>query len=695
MRIFTVVVVVLSLVCSFKLNTALASNSLQTLQIKKPDRMVILSADLNLIVGSGEFVQFRRDLSFVKPELLRFEWDLRIDNASAAHWEISKPSTGEIVLSGKISPAPKKGSKRTLVIDAKSFMSSSQPAKNQVYRVKLWPINGDDKKMGGGSHVVTLTHLSEANTPPGTNFGDGASFPRIALASKSENIRQINLTQLYNAHIDLVLQIDNPRSTPTDPMFLKVIDNSLLFRQNSVVEIPSIQANRSVTRNIRLMAILPPPQSQLPSRQQMRVWRNQHAQKCGAELKVQLNWRGESSQMPMVATQTTALVPLAWHDVNLIPPNRKQCSGGQCTSSCAVERELRTLLDGKVQGYSFALGQYPHANGGGFARRSDDGEMKFTGDTKVTVASISKWISAIGAMAILTDNNLNILSPIGAFFPPDWNVDPFFLQLTFDDLMRQRSGIMDYGNVKQDFAQIRAFMEQDVDPAWTTTCQPSSVINPANAVNMARGFCYSNYNAALLRILLPRVAGRVNGSPDSAEYDNAYEALINEFVFEPVGAEQTGCRPPDSGNYAFGYNRSSTGKGMDWGDVRDECGAAGWYVSAADMGAVLTSILQRDGRILREDTANPLAPVMQTRALGLDISNAFWMEKNGGWSGCSDDGCGQIGTSAAIYLGGTGNGAGPAMVGVLFLNSDVDADGNPTSARGILQQAYQNALEAQ
>jgi CubicO group peptidase (beta-lactamase class C family) len=198
-----------------------------------------------------------------------------------------------------------------------------------------------------------------------------------------------------------------------------------------------------------------------------------------------------------------------------------------------------------------------------------------------------------------------------------------------------------------------------------------------------------------MRVLLPRVAGRVTGTPQPGAYDQAYEDLVNEFVFEPVGATNTGCRPPATGEHALGYARGTTGSGVDWGDVRDECGAAGWYVSAADMGAALVSVLQRDGRILREDIATPMAPQMQMRGLGLDNSNAFWMEKNGGWTGCDDDGCGSIGTSAAIFLAGNGAGAGPAMVGVLFLNSPVADDGGPGSARAILQQAYQNALRPQ
>lgn len=661
-----------------------------------PNRPIaIISADLDLIFGSGEFVQLRKDLSVTLPEALRFEWGVRVEGAVSARWEVTRTDTSAVVASGTLSPVPDQGGKRSFTLASNTFLLPSQPPNNVVFEIRLWPLNSSGTKIGGGAVPVKITQLSPDNTAPPTDFGDGARFPQVTLSDRQETIGQLRLTQLQQAHLDLTLRVENTGSELTDPVFLKVLDQSLLYRQQQVVEIPALKPGDVTTRQLRLMAILPPAQSQLPARQQMRTWRARHGQMCGAELRVQLDWKGPASQTPISPTRITPLVPAAWQDVALIPPNRRQCSGGQCTTSCTVEKELRKLAQGRVEGYGFALGQHPHTGGGGLARRDADGKLAFTGETKMTTASVSKWITALGAMAVLADNGMDIFDQIGPFFPPDWDVDPYFQGLTFDDLLGQRSGIMDYGNIKQDFATLQAFMEQAVDPAWTTGCQPATVVNPPNPVNMSQMVCYSNYNTGLMRILLPRVAGRVTGNAQPATYDQAYEDLVNEFVFAPIGATGTGCRPPGTGDHAFGYNLGETGSGVDWGDVRDECGAAGWYVSPADMAAALTSVLQRDGRILREDIATPMAPQMQMRALGIDNSSVFWMEKNGGWGGCDDDGCGQIGSSAAIFLGGTGDGAGPAMVGVLFINSDVADDGGPASARGILQQAYRNALTPQ
>lgn len=699
MRIFRILTVCLGIVCAVPVQ---AQSNLQLqpgLQIRPdllPDRPIaLLSADLDLIVGSGEFVQLRKDLSVTAPQALRFEWGVRVDTAVSARWEVMRSDTAALVASGILTPVPDEGRTRSFTLAANTFLLPSPPAQNVEFEIRLWPLDGQGARIGGGASPVRITQLSPDNIAPPTDFGAGAVFPTVTLERKTESIGQIRLTQLYNTHMDVTIRAENAGSQPTDPMFLRVQDNSRLYRQQQVVEIPVLKPGDATVREVRLHAILPPAESQLPARQQVRTWRARHGQMCGAELRVQLDWKGPASQSPISPTRIMPLVPASWQNVALIPPNRRQCSGGQCTSSCAVEKELRRLTNGRVQGYGFALGQYPHSGGGGLARRSEDGRLPFTGETKITVASVSKWITALGTLAVLADNGMDIFDQIGPFFPPDWDVDPYFQGLTFDDLLGQRSGIMDYGNIKQDFAALRAFMEQQVDPGWTTACQPANVQNPPNPVNTAQMPCYSNYNTALMRVLLPRVAGAVTGIAAPGAYDTAYEDLINTFVFRPVGATGTGCRPPGTGDHAFGYNRGETGGGMDWGDVRDACGAAGWYVSAADMAAVLTSVLQRDGRILREDITPPMAQQMQMRGLGIDNSNSFWMEKNGAWGGCNDNGCGQTGTSAAIFLGGAGNGAGPAMVGVLFLNSDVDADGGPGSARALLQRAYQNALTPQ
>ena len=187
--------------------------------------------------------------------------------------------------------------------------------------------------------------------------------------------------------------------------------------------------------------------------------------------------------------------------------------------------------------------------------------------------------------------------------------------------------------------------------------------------------------------------------------DPAANRKTPEF-FARVGVSGTACRPVASAPHAFAYSFGHQGSGIDWGDVSDQCGAAGWYLSAEDMGRVLLSINARDGKILRETPRFPGDPVpsqfdqLRTMGLGLDINGPDWIEKNGGWSGCNENNeCGSIATTAAIF--GPGALPNPNVVGVLFINSNINdplpgCQGNPCSSpRAVLRKAYDDALTPQ
>jgi hypothetical protein len=70
---------------------------------------------------------------------------------------------------------------------------------------------------------------------------------------------------------------------------------------------------------------------------------------------------------------------------------------------------------------------------------------------------------------------------------------------------------------------------------------------------------------------------------------------------------------------------------------------------------------------------------MRRRGLGVDVSTPELMAKSGLWG---EDG-GLISTAAAIF----GPEAGPKLVAVLFINSDV-AGASGVRAQGVLEKAY-------
>ena len=93
--------------------------------------------------------------------------------------------------------------------------------------------------------------------------------------------------------------------------------------------------------------------------------------------------------------------------------------------------------------------------------------------TKIPVASVSKFVTALAAIRVLAKHNVGLDSPIGGHFPSDWHLDPVVAAITFRQLLSHRSGIKDYGNVSQEYDNVKKFFTQSVDKTKNTTCQGS------------------------------------------------------------------------------------------------------------------------------------------------------------------------------------------------------------------------------
>ena len=367
-----------------------------------------------------------------------------------------------------------------------------------------------------------------------------------------------------------------------------------------------------------------------------------------------------------------------------------------------IAQNIHNELDGHVVGYSFVVGDtiYQKSGSSGQARTSADGaQHAFTANTKITVASVSKMVTAIAAVRILKKNGVSVDAAIGPYLPSDWSVNNYVKNIKFSQLLSKTSGIKDYGNdPPNDYAALKSFFTQNVSTATSTPCDPKD--RQGNYIQVPRGQgiipnnhdpCYSNYNFAIFRVLLPRVAGfpeDPNSQTRPQTFADQYTNLVQRNVFDLVGRRGVACKPPNTAGYAFAYTYPGTKAGFDWGDVSLICGAAGWYLSAEDMAQVLLSVSSNDGKILSNDEFE----TMRTKTFGWDRDDNGELEKNGGWSAaCDSHGahCDNISTSVAIFEPGTGR----QVVGVLFINSDIS--GGPSrggSAQSVLEKAHENAL---
>ncbi|MFK7885928.1 MAG: serine hydrolase [Gammaproteobacteria bacterium] len=656
--------------------------------LSQDPRFVVSKTRLQLIFGSGEFEFLQNEMTVQERQIIGLQWQTTETGATRGRWEIrDRADRSTLVASGNINQAPVPDKMHRVWLPASTFLSEPQPATDTNFEIRIVALDASNAELGKPSNAVTVKQLSRDYVQPPTDFGAGAHFPTITLLNVEENVRQLPLSQLYATYADVRVRVTNQDPQPTDPMFLKLRDDRLLFRQTAAAKaIKALAPNESLDVSLRVEAILDAPASQTPQQQQVRQWQRRRDEACSPLFYSVLDWRGNQSQTPIDAHRERPVHMDGWSQQVTSTQSAPDCDGGRCVRVSDMEKSLAQRLHGRVMGYSFALlGSQTLLGAAGKARSAADGNLDFTAQTPMTVASVSKWITAIGAMSVAnTREDVSIDDMAGAYYPADWNVGNYFNGVTLSQFLSQQSGIKDYGNVKLDRNTLQTFLEQPVSNRWRPTCTGSAVVRPDNAVNPSTAMtrCYSNINFAIFREFIPAMAGATGNA------DEQYEQLVRQNVFERVGRENTGCRPRGDIPHAFGYNGPNAEKGQNWGDVRDECGGAGWFVSAVDIAAVLASINARDGRILRETASNSDLDTMRVRGLGVDTFNNFELSKNGAWGG----GKGMVHAGAAIF----GPVNGPNIPATLLVNSTITSGPNcGNNALDVLRDAYNEALYTQ
>jgi CubicO group peptidase (beta-lactamase class C family) len=326
------------------------------------------------------------------------------------------------------------------------------------------------------------------------------------------------------------------------------------------------------------------------------------------------------------------------------------CDQTSCVSINAIYANIAAQLDHNVVGYAATVGRTLTYQSFGYARTTADAAppQPFLPSTKIHVASVSKVLTALAAIRILEPRGL-LDAAIGDYLPSDWTLDPIVAAITFRKLLGQRSGIKDYGAVTLDYNKLHWFFTKPVLQN-NTQCHLATDIDIPNAVNPTdRSWCYSNYNFAIFRILLPLVEGMVDRHDSRNRVGDlaaAYVRIVRQNVFEPVGVFGVDTNPPANGTYALDYQFPGTDSGFDGGDFTYSAGGYGWYLSVEDIAPVLASLNKNDGRILTPAQLQQMLSAARgadgrTTQLGWDMLNDSsknrWIEKNGGWGGLIQD----------------------------------------------------------
>lgn len=305
-----------------------------------------------------------------------------------------------------------------------------------------------------------------------------------------------------------------------------------------------------------------------------------------------------------------------------------------------------SILDEPV-GWAYTIsvnGNLARSDAFGDARAPQDGEVDFTVNKEINVASVTKFYTAIGAMQLLEANGLTVDSLIGPWLPTRWLQGPGVNSLTFADLLRHESGLQ---STNTDFSNTLSY------EALRFAIQTGVVLSQTRR--------YLNVNFALFRVLIPSLWSAIPGAPaiDLNSEENTqfmYRLYMQQHVFDPIDLPGVDFFPEADGVETLYYaasDRDDGNSGVEYGDWNYIAGGGGYYMSVLEMARVNAYWEHTD--ILLSDEARQ---TMKDQRLGME--RASILEERGDYYS---------------KIGGITNGSGQGVMTVIaiFPFNGVDA----------------------
>jgi hypothetical protein len=168
-----------------------------------------------------------------------------------------------------------------------------------------------------------------------------------------------------------------------------------------------------------------------------------------------------------------------------------------------LNNKLRTTLDPLGVGYCYLITRgrtIMHHRTFGWAQLDKDGDVGWSLNTPMNVASVSKFVTAIAIVRLLSEAKIAVKTPIAGFLPQYWTQGSGVSRITFHDLLRHESGL-GKGISKQGtgtFAEART----EIGTGSTATGT----------------YDYKNVNFAILRILFATLTGTLSPSDTVPEF---------------------------------------------------------------------------------------------------------------------------------------------------------------------------------
>lgn len=195
-------------------------------------------------------------------------------------------------------------------------------------------------------------------------------------------------------------------------------------------------------------------------------------------------------------------------------------------------------------------------------------------DTPFQVASLSKWITAMGVMTLVQDGRIDLDAPASRYLER-WRLPdgPYNDQVTVRRLLSHTAGLTDdlgFGG----FAPGKPV--QPLAEALTHAADASPGKDGRVRVGQPPGrFRYSGGGYALLQLLIEDVTGE------------SFDAYMTRAVFRPLGLTHTTFTPPADTQVAPSFDREGASAPL----MRFSApAAAGLYTSAADMARLVEAL---------------------------------------------------------------------------------------------------------
>jgi len=240
---------------------------------------------------------------------------------------------------------------------------------------------------------------------------------------------------------------------------------------------------------------------------------------------------------------------------------------------------------GDVPGYAYAVahrGRVVDEGAFGYARTPLDApQTPWTVHTRIHLASVSKPITAVALLRILSHRHISIDQP---FYPLVQSqcpvVGPGVATVTIKNLLEMLSGMAVDGTLSA--PSIWSFLSAYVAKPLVGTPGVTSA--------------YSNTNFTILQAIISLLADPASQGGDGVA---PYVAYVTDHVLRPMGVDPAIFNPsPDpAATSTLSYALSDNGPGIYWGPF-DCVGCGGWVASARQLIKFMTGV--REDRTLNE-----------------------------------------------------------------------------------------------